>query len=103
MAAAGPGRPLVGDKIYSHDGKFYLKRLGGQLTEKDYRQLGAHNHTLPAWAVRLKLPDQPESLYYSRIFPADMQKYLECFPDWEKKAKTLLRTLATRAEGPINH
>lgn len=92
------GRPLVGDKIYSHNGKYYLKRLGGKLTEKDLLEPGAHNHTLHAWAVRLKLPDQPERRYYSRIFSADMLKYLEYFPNWKKKAKTLLRTLETPAE-----
>jgi 23S rRNA pseudouridine1911/1915/1917 synthase len=34
------GQPLVGDKIYAHDGKYYLKRIEGELTEKDYQELG---------------------------------------------------------------
>jgi 23S rRNA pseudouridine1911/1915/1917 synthase len=92
-------QPLVGDKIYDHEGKYYLKRIDSELTEKDYLELGAHNHTLHAWAVRLKLPNQPESLYYSQIFSEDMQKYLEYFPNWEKKAKTLMRSLAPPAVG----
>lgn len=85
------GLPLVGDKIYSHKGKYYLKRIAEKLTRQDYQELGAYNHTLHAWAVRLKLPEQPPGLYFSRIFSDDMQKYLACFPNWEKKAKSLLR------------
>ncbi|MEN8136414.1 MAG: RluA family pseudouridine synthase [Thermodesulfobacteriota bacterium] len=92
------GQPLVGDKIYSHGGKYYLKRIGGELTEEDYLKLGARNHTLHAWAVRLKLPDQPESMYYSQLFSDDMQKSLAYFPNWEKKAKTLLQSLTTTAD-----
>lgn len=85
------GLPLVGDKIYSHEGKYFLKRLHGELTENDYRELGAHNHVLHAWAARLKLAEQPEALYFSRIFSADMERYLKCFPDWEKKALAVLQ------------
>lgn len=85
------GQPLLGDKMYSDGGKYYLKRLEEELTEQDYQQLGAHNHTLHAWAVRLKLPGRPEECYFSRIFSEDMQKYLAHFPNWEKKAKILLQ------------
>ena len=93
------GHPLVGDKIYGHEGKYYLKRITEKLTEKDYQELGAYDHTLHAWAVRLKLPNQPAGLYYSRIFSADMRKYLEYFPNWEKKAETLLRSLPETTGG----
>lgn len=96
------GQPLVGDKIYNHDGKYYLKRLEGELTEQDYQQLGAHNHTLHAWAIRLKLPDRPEGIYFSRIFSDDLQKYLAHFPNWEKKAKILLQSLAPTIDGRQN-
>ncbi|MCK4837434.1 MAG: RNA pseudouridine synthase, partial [Desulfobulbaceae bacterium] len=89
------GLPLVGDKIYGHKGKYYLKRIAEKLTRQDYQELGAYNHTLHAWAVRLKLPEQPTGLYYSQIFSDDMQKYLDYFPNWEKKAKSLLRDHAS--------
>lgn len=85
--------PLVGDKIYAHDGRYYLKRLEKELSEEDYRLLGARAHTLHAWAVRLKLPDRPEKHYLSRIFSPDMQQYLQLFPAWQKQATRLLQSL----------
>jgi 23S rRNA pseudouridine1911/1915/1917 synthase len=87
------GRPLVGDKIYADDGKYYLQRIDTELTEKDFRESGAQNHTLHAWAVRLRLPEQPEKLHFSELFSDDMQKYLEYFPGWRPKAEILLRSL----------
>lgn len=87
------GHPLVGDKIYSHNGKYFLKRIEEDLSAEDYHQLGAHNHTLHAWAMRLRLPEQPERLYFSGLFSPDMQKYLHLFPGWQGKATRLLEAL----------
>jgi len=87
------GHPLVGDKIYSHDGKFYLKRIGSELTEEDYQRLGAENHTLHAWAMRLKVPGQPEKLYFSGKFSPDMDKLLRLFPGWREKSISLVHSL----------
>jgi 23S rRNA pseudouridine1911/1915/1917 synthase len=87
------GRPLVGDKIYADDGKYYLKRIDTALTEQDFLESGAQNHTLHAWALRLGLPEQPEKLHFSELFSSDMQTYLDYFPDWRPKAETLLRSL----------
>jgi 23S rRNA pseudouridine1911/1915/1917 synthase len=87
------GHPLLGDKIYDHDGKFYLKRISAELTGEDFRKLGARNHTLHAWAVRAKLPGRKEELHFSRLFSKDMLRYLQCFPGWEQKSETLLNQL----------
>lgn len=91
------GHPLVGDKIYAHQGKYFLKRIGESLTAEDYRELGAHNHALHAWAARVKLPNQPEGLHFSRMFSPDMQDYLAGFPAWEESAEKLVLSLAARA------
>ncbi|PVZ70562.1 RluA family pseudouridine synthase [Pelagibaculum spongiae] len=54
------GYPIVGDKIYSFDGYYYLKRLErleGALTEEDYEKLGARCHKLSAVKIKLVLKD----------------------------------------------
>lgn len=84
------GYPVIGDKIYSHEGYYFLKRVAGELTDDDFTELGANNHTLHAWAMRLKLPDEPERLFFSRLFSEDMARYLQFFPGWEKIARERL-------------
>lgn len=49
------GHPIIGDKIYSHDGAFYLKRLQHDLTAEDLARLGAPHHLLHVHAVQLNL------------------------------------------------
>ncbi|WP_076496048.1 RluA family pseudouridine synthase [Neptunomonas antarctica] len=50
------GHPIIGDKIYSHDGYFYLKRLEQPLTADDMAVLGSEHHLLES--VLLELDDQ---------------------------------------------
>jgi 23S rRNA pseudouridine1911/1915/1917 synthase len=51
------GFPIVGDRLYSHDGKFYQKMSGGGcLSEEDFVTLGAHHQMLYAYKVQLQLP-----------------------------------------------
>ncbi|WP_432473368.1 RluA family pseudouridine synthase [Amphritea sp. HPY] len=45
---ASLGHPLIGDKLYAHDGHFYLKRIDHGLTQADYESLGAEHHLLEA-------------------------------------------------------
>ena len=57
---AALGHSIVGDKIYSFDGYYYLKRLErleGALTEEDYEKLGARCHKLSAVKIKLVLKD----------------------------------------------
>lgn len=49
------GHPVVGDKIYSHQGHYYLKRLEVGLSEKDYQCLGGYHHRLSAVRLELRL------------------------------------------------
>ncbi|HSH13755.1 MAG TPA: hypothetical protein VLA15_08395, partial [Desulfurivibrionaceae bacterium] len=87
------GHPLVGDKIYSHDSRYYLKRLDRELSPADYQALGAHHHTLHAWAVRLQLPGCRPNLYFSDLFSDDFRQYLADFPGWKTKALQQLEDL----------
>lgn len=54
---ASLGHPIVGDKIYSFDGHYYLKRLDRVLTDADLRVLGAPHQKLVAVEIQLSLPE----------------------------------------------
>jgi 23S rRNA pseudouridine1911/1915/1917 synthase len=47
------GCPIVGDKIYADGGRAYLKRLEGELDDGDYAALGARNHLLHSFCLRI--------------------------------------------------
>lgn len=84
------GYPVIGDKIYTHDGHYFLKRVAVGLTAADFMELGANNHTLHAWAMRLKFSDEPERLFFSKMLSEDMEGYLYFFPGWETTARAKL-------------
>ena len=48
------GCPIVGDKIYAHEGAFYLKRLSGSLSTSDWLTLKTPHHLLMAQQLVLK-------------------------------------------------
>ena len=50
------GHPLIGDKIYSHGGQYYLKRLNNPLTGQDLECLGSPHHKLTAVELTIR-PD----------------------------------------------
>lgn len=55
--------PIVGDKIYAHQGRFYLKRLESALTTEDFQTLGSEYHLLQAVKLQIRPdPDQPPVL-----------------------------------------
>lgn len=47
------GHAIIGDKIYSHGGRFYLQRLEAPLTPEDYALLGAEHHLLHAFRLEV--------------------------------------------------
>ena len=49
------GHPIVGDKIYSHQGRYYLKRFEQPLSAEDYATLGAPHHLLHAYQLELDI------------------------------------------------
>ncbi|WP_420599768.1 RluA family pseudouridine synthase [Neptuniibacter sp.] len=52
------GHPIIGDKIYSQAGKFYLKRLESGLTDQDFTALGAISHRLTAVEIEINTDDE---------------------------------------------
>jgi len=52
------GHPIVGDKIYAHQGRFYLQRLTETLSEEDLLRLGGSHHQLTACHLTLRLNEQ---------------------------------------------
>lgn len=54
------GHPIVGDKIYSNNGEFYLKRLDKKLSEVDHEKLLTPHHLLHAYQIHLHNLWQPD-------------------------------------------
>lgn len=52
------GHPIIGDKIYSHEGRFYLKRLQQPLSQEDIATLGSEYQLLSASALELQIGDE---------------------------------------------
>lgn len=48
------GHPIIGDKIYSHSGEYYLKRLNDALTYQDKQSWLSEHHLLHAYEVHVK-------------------------------------------------
>tara|TARA_Y100000782_G_scaffold34294_1_gene38334 strand:- start:784 stop:1740 length:957 start_codon:yes stop_codon:yes gene_type:complete len=47
------GHPIIGDKVYSHDGYYYLKRIEKELFAEDYKVLLTPYHQLSAVSLTL--------------------------------------------------
>jgi 23S rRNA pseudouridine1911/1915/1917 synthase len=70
------GHPIVGDKIYSNRGEFYLKRLEDNLTEDDYETLLTDHHLLHAYKVELDIEGVSETIVN--------EEYSQVWKDWEE-------------------
>jgi len=53
------GHPIIGDKIYSKEGQYYLKRLETPLEKADFAELGSEYQMLMAVRMELNPDDQP--------------------------------------------
>lgn len=53
------GHPIIGDKIYSKAGRYYLKRLQGPLEQADFKALGSEYQMLTAVRMEINPDDQP--------------------------------------------
>ncbi len=74
------GYPIIGDKIYSHNGRFYLKRLQQDLSADDYAQLGAEHHLLHAFELQLNTAtgdQRDEVVIYDKDYPKAWLPYLQ--------------------------
>lgn len=52
------GYPIIGDKIYSKDGQYYLKRLESQLEKADFAELDSEYQMLTAVMMEINPDDQ---------------------------------------------
>lgn len=68
------GHPIIGDKMYSHDGAFYLKRLQQDLTADDLSLLGAPHHLLHAYSLQLNFSAVKRSIT-DRRYPLAWRAY----------------------------
>ncbi len=74
------GFPIVGDKLYSFDGKYYLKLYSNEeFSEDDYRELGARHQLLHSYAMNLELPDEGKKFIVSEYFSQEFERYLCLF------------------------
>lgn len=69
------GHAIIGDKIYSHNGQYYLKRLQQDLSAEDYAALGAEHHLLHAYRLELDCGYE-QAVITDEFYPAEFQRYL---------------------------
>jgi 23S rRNA-/tRNA-specific pseudouridylate synthase len=85
---ADRGFPIVGDKVYSEDGRYYLKRLDGELDAGDVAALQAPHHLLHALSLDLRDAEGAGIAGMDLELP---EGFLEFFPGLEsKKLRALL-------------
>jgi 23S rRNA pseudouridine1911/1915/1917 synthase len=80
------GHPVVGDKLYSHDGHCFLKRCNDEMTKADLEEIGAPHHLLHAWALALQLPEEGQRVFFSDCFSESWQSRLKKFTTWREQA-----------------
>lgn len=71
------GLPIIGDKMYSFDGKYYLKRARvHELDDSDYAQLESDHHLLHCWRLGWRWQDEDHVLMDTQI-PENMRRLCE--------------------------
>ncbi len=71
------GFPIVGDKIYGHDGEFYLKRLEDKVNQDDWDQLQTQHHLLHAQCVQLNLDTDQSQVLTDTDYPQQWQEFCQ--------------------------
>lgn len=84
------GFPVVGDKLYSHDSLYFLKRCKDDLQADDLLKLGAPHQLLHAYSLALDLPDENRKIFYSSFFSDAFLSYLETFDGWQGRADAII-------------
>lgn len=84
------GFPVVGDKLYSHGGFYFLKRCNEDLQADDLNILGASHHLLHAYSLKLDLPTEGKQQFCSEFFSAEFARYLIPFGDWQSRANSII-------------
>ena len=71
------GHPIVGDKLYGPDPRFYLEFVRGGWTPALQKHLLVPRQMLHAAALRITHDDKTEALEWRAPLPSDMQEFLE--------------------------
>ncbi len=80
------GYPVIGDKLYSNEGRCFLKRCRDEMTTADLEEVGAPHQLLHAWALVLQLPEEGRRVFFSDSFSESWQAYLKKITTWREKA-----------------
>ena len=73
------GHPIVGDKIYAHQGDYYLKRLQDAITEQDQARLQTPHHLLHAHQLVIHPADSSSQLLIDKDYPKAFEEFCERF------------------------
>lgn len=82
--AAYLGCPVLGDKIYCDNGKYFLLRSQDKLDNKDLIELGANKQMLHAYSLILNLPDIGEKQIISSLMTEEMTDIIKKMCSFEK-------------------
>ncbi|OGK11622.1 MAG: hypothetical protein A2W80_12440 [Candidatus Riflebacteria bacterium GWC2_50_8] len=80
------GHSVVGDKLYSHDGHYFMKRCSDELLPEDLVEIGSPHQLLHAWALCLQLPEEGRRVFFSDHFSESWQSRLKQFTTWREQA-----------------
>ncbi len=87
------GHSIIGDKIYSHNGSYYLTYVERDLTDEEIQAIGSSRCLLHSFALDLHLPNtKPVLLTTSKSCP-EFESYADHFTDWQAKAKEMVQQL----------
>lgn len=70
------GHPVVGDKLYTGEGEYYLKAVRKELVDADLETLGAGRQLLHAWKLAMTHPKTRKPLEILAPLPADFLEAL---------------------------
>ena len=70
------GHPIVGDKVYGPDERWYLEFIAKGVTEEMLRCLLIPRHALHATTLRFRHPTTAEHVFFSAPMPLDMQQFV---------------------------
>lgn len=91
------GHPIIGDKLYSHGGLYFMKRCEDNLQQSDLEELGAPHQLLHSWCINLALPDTDQQMIFAHQLPRAFDDYLKKLEDWQPKAMQIAKDIQSRS------
>ncbi|MGL1933749.1 MAG: RluA family pseudouridine synthase [Fibrobacterales bacterium] len=80
------GHSIIGDKIYSHDGSFYLNYVDRDLHQEEIETLGSSRLLLHSFALDLHLPDLKPQLFNTTKSCSEFEQYCVVFDNWKERS-----------------